>query len=91
MKVKLSERTFLTGLIFILIILSAVFTRTIKTGGLVVPWGLIAIFISIYLFREYNRVRRAKKEERKRYLNEHRQKILDNVTRKKKNAPFDKN
>ena len=29
-----------------------------------IPWGIIAIFISFYLFREYNRSHKAKRDER---------------------------
>ena len=49
-----------------------------------VPCGLIAIFISFYLFREYNRVRVAKREERRDETSQRRQELLDNVTKRKK-------
>lgn len=51
---------------------------------IVVPWGLMAIFISFYLFREFNRVKKAKREERREYLNQRRQELLDNVLKKNK-------
>lgn len=51
-----------------------------------VPWGLIAVFISFYLFKEFNRVKRARREERRDYLNERRQELLDNVLKKNKNT-----
>ena len=55
-----------------------------------VPWGLIAIFISFYLFKEFNRVRKAKRENRRVYMNERRQELLDNLLkRSKKSAPPD--
>ena len=52
-----------------------------------VPWGLIAIFISFYLFREFNRVKKAKRQNRRERLNERRQQLLDNVLKKTKNFP----
>ena len=53
------------------------------------PWGAILIIISLYLFREYNRVRRAKQEDRRERLNERRQELLDNLhaAKKKKADP----
>ena len=48
------------------------------------PWGAMLIIISLYLFREYNRVRRAKQEDRRERLNERRQKLLDNLLDAKK-------
>lgn len=49
------------------------------------PIGVIIVFISLYLFRENNRVRKAKREERRDYINERRQELLDNVIKLKKN------
>jgi hypothetical protein len=49
-----------------------------------IPWGLIAIFISFYLFREFNRVRQAKTEERRERLTKRRQKLINNVLRANK-------
>jgi len=51
-----------------------------------VPWGLIAVFISFYLFREFNRAKKAKREERREYMNERRKAILDSIVKKNKNA-----
>lgn len=58
--------------------------------NIMVPWGLIAVFISFYLFKEFNRAKKAKREERREYMNERRQKLLDNVLKKNRNAD-DKN
>jgi len=55
--------------------------------NIVVPWGLIAVFVSFYLFKEYNRVKRAKRDERREYMNEHRQDLLNKVVRKNKKSP----
>jgi hypothetical protein len=44
-----------------------------------VPWGLIAIFISFYLFWETNRVVRAKRDTRRERINGRRQELLGNV------------
>jgi hypothetical protein len=54
--------------------------------NIVVPWGLIAIFISFYLFKEHNRVRKAKRENRREYMNERRQELLENLLKKNKKA-----
>jgi len=45
---------------------------------------LIALFISFYVFYEYNRVKKAKREYRREYMNERRQELLDKVLKKKK-------
>ncbi len=56
----------------------------------VVPTGLISIFISFYLFYEDNRVRKAKRENRREYMNERRQELLNNLYKKnKKSRPDD--
>lgn len=79
-------------LILALIILTGVFIRVSNQGtgrnqlNIVVPWGLIAIFISFYLFKEYNRVRKAKYENRREYMNERRQELLDNLLKKNKKS-----
>jgi hypothetical protein len=96
-KSKFPERMILGVLIAALVILIAVFTRLSNFGSghnrvsVVVPWGLIAIFISLYLFREFNRIRKAKRENRREYLNERRQELLDNLLKKnKKSTPDNK-
>jgi hypothetical protein len=84
-------------LIFALIILTGVFIKVSNQGtgrnqlNIVVPWGLIAIFISFYLFKEYNRVRKAKRENRREYMNERRQELLDNVLKKNKKSALPDN
>jgi len=50
-----------------------------------IPVGFIAVFISFYIFREYNRVKKAKRDERRDEINQRRQELLDNLFRKKKN------
>lgn len=50
-----------------------------------VPGVAVGAFISLYIFRESNRVKRAKREERREYLNERRQELLDNVIKTKEN------
>jgi hypothetical protein len=85
-------RIILIVFISALIILTAKYVRLSNSGlgpgriNLVVPWGMIAIFISLYLFREYNRVRKAKRENRREYMNKHRQELLDNILKKNKNS-----
>jgi hypothetical protein len=80
-----------------LIILTARFVRLSNSGlrsgqiNIVVPWGMIAILISLYLFREYNRVRKAKRENRREYMNKHRQQLLDNILKKNKKPTQDPN
>jgi hypothetical protein len=49
-----------------------------------VPVGFIAIFISLYLFYEYNRVKRAKRDERREERYARQQELLDNIYRSKK-------
>jgi len=49
-----------------------------------VPVGFIAIFISLYLFYEYNRVKRAKYNQRREERNDRQQELLDNIYRSRK-------
>ena len=49
-----------------------------------IPWTLILFFISFYLFREYNRVKKAKREARREELNARRQELLDKVIKASK-------
>jgi hypothetical protein len=95
-KSNFPEWIILRILSFALIILTGVFIRVSNQGtgrsqlNIFVPWGLIAIFISFYLFKEFNRVRKAKRENRRVYMNERRQELLDNLLkRSKKSAPPD--
>ncbi len=48
-----------------------------------IPWGLIAIFISLSLFYYFNQKRKIKKEERREILNERRQQLLDFILKTK--------
>ena len=83
--------------IIALIILTAKYVRLSDSGlgpgriSFVVPWGMIAIFISLYLFKEYNRVKKAKTENRREYMNKHRQELLDNILKKNKKPTQDTN
>ena len=93
-KSKFPERMILGVFIVALVILIAVFTRLSNSGlghnqvNIVVPWGMIAIFISLYLFREFNRIRKAKRENRREYMNKRRQELLDNLLKKdRKSTP----
>ena len=54
-----------------------------------IPWGIIAIFISFYIFREYNRVSKAKRDERREAINERRQELINNVLKKNKATKSD--
>ena len=57
---------------------------------IIVPWGLIAVFISLYLFKEYNRANKARRENRREYMNQRRQELLDDILKKnKKSTPGD--
>lgn len=95
-KSNLPARIILGIFILALIVLIGHLVRVYNAGSgrgqvnIVVPWGLIAIFISLYLFKEHNRVRKAKRENRREYMNERRQELLDNLLKKnKKSTPPD--
>ena len=94
-KSNLPEKIILGVFLIALLTLIAVFAGMTNSGSqyrvnIIVPWGRIAIFISLYIFREYNRVTKAKRENRREYLNERRQELLDNVVKKnKKTTPGD--
>jgi high-affinity Fe2+/Pb2+ permease len=89
---KFSVRVLIIALIAALFFGYAIFARLNNNGSnqfqinIMVPWGLIAVFISFYLFKEFNRVKRAKREERRENLNERRQELLDNVLKKNKHT-----
>lgn len=82
---KITMRQLTVILVAALLISYIVFERLSNNGAstfrinIIVSWGLIAVFISFYLFNEFNRIRKAKREERKEYMNEHRQQILNGV------------
>ena len=81
--------TIIIGVIVYLILLG-VFVKMFRddSGGtqlkILVPWGFIGIFMSFYIYREYNRVNKAKRKNRQEELNARRQELLDNVLRKNK-------
>ena len=92
-KSNLPEKILLGVLLIPLLILTGIYSRLANNFGsqsyrvnIVVPWGLIAIFISLYIFREYNRVTKAKRENRREYMNERRQELLDNLLKKDKKS-----
>lgn len=91
-KSNLPEKIILGVFIIALIILIAVYSGLANFGShqyrvnIVVPWGLIAIFISLYIFREYNRVTKAKRDNRREYMNERRQELLDDLLKKNKKS-----
>jgi hypothetical protein len=51
-----------------------------------IPWGLIAIFISLGTFYYFNKKARIKKQERRDRLNEKRQEFLDAILKNKKES-----
>lgn len=52
-----------------------------------IPWGLIAIFISLYIFYEHNRRNRLRREERREELNNRRQEFLQKMLRPRNKKP----
>ncbi|HTE11978.1 MAG TPA: FeoB-associated Cys-rich membrane protein [Chitinophagaceae bacterium] len=81
--------TIIIGVIVYLILLG-VFVKMFRDDSagtqlkILVPWGFIGIFMSFYIYREYNRVNKAKRKNRQEELNARRQELLDNVLRKNK-------
>ena len=49
-----------------------------------IPWGLIAIFISLFAFYYFNKKLQIKKQESRDRLNERRQEFLDAILKNKK-------
>jgi hypothetical protein len=95
-KSQLSEKIILGIFAIILLIFAIEFVRSTIAGSghgrenIVVPVGMIAVFISLYLFKEYNRVRKAKREHRREYMSQRRQELLDAITKKNnKSTPYD--
>jgi hypothetical protein len=58
----------------------------VKYNKIVLPGAVIGSLASLYIFYEYNRVKRAKRQDRREYMNKRRQEILDNVIKKNKNT-----
>jgi hypothetical protein len=56
-----------------------------------IPWGLIAIFISLSSFYYFNQKRKIKKEERLEKLNERKQLVLDSLPKSKSVEPNKEN
>jgi len=54
------------------------------TTNFIVPFGNILVFISLYLFYEYNCVRAAKQEQRREKMNQHRHALIGNFLRTRK-------
>ena len=54
----------------------------VKYKKIIVPGAILGSLVSLYIFYEYNRVKRDRREERREYLNERRQELLDNVLKK---------
>jgi hypothetical protein len=48
-----------------------------------IPWGLMAIFISLYIFYEHKRRNRLRREERREELNSRRQEFLEKLVASK--------
>ena len=51
---------------------------------IILPGGMIAAGISLYLFYQYNRVKEAKQDERRESLNDKRQQYLNQLIAAKK-------
>src|SRR5579871_4495418 len=87
---NLPERIILGIFIAVLLFLIARFVWVANSPSdhrrinIIVPWGLIAIFISLYLFKEYNRANKERRENRREYMNQRRQELLDDVLKKNK-------
>jgi hypothetical protein len=58
----------------------------IKYNKIILPGAAVGSLASLYIFYESNRVKNAKRNERRDYLNERRQELLDNVLKKNKNS-----
>jgi len=94
---EFSMRVLTAVLVVALLTSYAIYSRLSDNGSnhfrinIIIPWGLIAVFISFYLFSEFNRVKRAKRDYRREYMNERRQQILDNVIKAKNKNSDNKN
>jgi hypothetical protein len=58
----------------------------IKFNKIILPGAAVGSLASLYIFYESNRVKNAKRNERRDYLNERRQELLDNVLKKNKKS-----
>jgi hypothetical protein len=95
-KFKISMRIVTIVLVAALLIGYTVFVRLFNHGttpfsiNIIVPWGLIAVFISFYVFNESNRAKKARRDERREYMNERRQQVLEGVIKSKNKRSNDK-
>ncbi|HTR31660.1 MAG TPA: hypothetical protein VMH27_20450 [Puia sp.] len=91
-KSNLPERIILGIFIVVFLVLVTRFVWLANSASghrqvnVIVPWGLIAIFISLYLFKEYNRANKARRENRREYMNQRRQELLDDILKKNKKS-----
>jgi hypothetical protein len=51
------------------------------------PWGFSLVYFSLYVFWEYNRVRRAKRAERREHLDELREALLGSLRARSGGSP----
>jgi L-asparagine transporter-like permease len=58
----------------------------IKYNKIILPGAAVGSLVSLYIFYESNRAKKAKRNERRDYINERRQELLDNVLKKNKNS-----
>jgi len=56
-----------------------------------IPWGLIAIFISLVSFYYFNQKKRLKNQDRRNRLNEKRHEYIDAFTEKNQNKNDENN
>lgn len=91
-KSRVPERIVLGIFILAIIIFAADYIQVNNSGSahghinLEFPVGLIAIFNSLYLFYQYNRINKAKHENRREYMNERRQELLAELFKKNKKS-----
>ena len=86
-----SLKVVITVLVVALLIGYVIFEITLNQGStpfrinFIVPWGLIAIVISFYFFGENNRIRSAKRDNRREHINQRKEELLENLRKKTKN------
>jgi|SRR5450432_2148457 len=82
-------RILIIVLVIVLLVGYVIYQRVSNPGSsgyrvnFFVPWGLIAVVMSFYFFSETNRVRKAKRDERREHIDERRQEILTTLRYKK--------
>ena len=84
-RVSISRTILIVILIAALIMIVYMRLSDYRSGHLriynIVPWGLIAVCIISYLINEFERLKKTRRDERSKNMDERKQRVLDSVNK----------